>query len=138
MSWISVGIAAVGAVTSIAGGLAGSAAAKKAGKAQRGLMLVESREKVKAMHKQTLELSGLQQTGYAAAGVSVEVGTPKALQDELTQSSVEADYYEAQKLHYQMKGASAAANAASSGYLTQGISSAANFAMAGYSAYKTP
>jgi hypothetical protein len=128
MSWINVGIAAVGVVTSVAGGAAGSAAANKAGKAQSKLTKIEYRERLTALYKQKQQLLGIQQTGYAAAGVDVTRGTPKALEEQLNQDLAQTNYYEAMKLKYTLKGASAASNAASSGYLSQGLSQGLSFA----------
>ena len=136
MSWVNVGIAAVGVGTSIAGGVQGSKAAKQAAKAQRKLILVESEEKMQTMRRQRLELLGLQQTGYAAAGVDISRGTPQFLEEEGMRNYAKASYYEALKTKYLLKGASAAGQAASSGYLSQGISSAASFAGQGYAGYK--
>lgn len=140
MSWINTGIAAVGVATSIAGAVTGSNAAKKAAKQQKRLALVESRQNMIAMRRQHEALLGIQQTGYAAAGVSIDVGAPKAVQEQGQQDFVESNYYEALKLHYVMKGATAAGNAASSGYLSQGISQGLGFAASGISAYnnRTP
>lgn len=134
MSWVNVGIAAVGVVTSVVGGMQGSAAAKQAARAQRKLILLESSENLQTMYKRKQELLGIQKVGYAASGVSVDVGTPKFLEEEGIQNLAKASYYEAMKTKQLLKGASAAGQAASSGYLSQGISQAASFAAAGYTA----
>jgi hypothetical protein len=137
MSWVNVGIAAVGIGTSLFGANKASKAAKKAAKAQKALLGIESQERMRAMYRSKQQLLGVQQTGYAAAGVAVDVGTPKDLETEQLKDFAQASYYEAMKLQYSLKGATAAGQAASSGYLTQGIGSALNFAQAGYSGYKS-
>jgi hypothetical protein len=137
MSWALAGAAILSGASSLVGGISGAKAAKKAAKAQQQLIQLESREQMVAMYKEAQQLLGVQRAGYAAAGVDVNVGSAKVIQDETKRNLTRANYYEAMKTQYLMKGAKDAGKAASSGYLTQGISGAASAAGDAYRGWKT-
>lgn len=126
MSWVAVGIAAVGAVSSLVGASKASKAAKKAAKAQKQLIRIEADQQMRTLYKQRLEMLGTQKTGYAAAGVDVSRGTPALVEDVTNQSYTQAHYFDRLKEDQLLKGASNTGSAASSGYISQGISQAAS------------
>lgn len=69
MSWIAVGVAAVGAVTSIAGGLSGKAAAEEAGEATAENILRTQRENLRRRRLDLAQKMGTIRASVAASNI---------------------------------------------------------------------
>jgi hypothetical protein len=116
--------AIVSSVSSIVGGLSGSKSAKRAKRAEKRSIRAQMKEDIRASVVERNYMLGSQQTGYAAGGVVVGIGTPASIENELKEFISRKQRAIALQAHWAQKGASARGNAAvASGYM-QAISGA--------------
>lgn len=134
MTWVSVGIAAVGAVSSIMGGISGKKAAKSAGKMQAKVILA-----IAAENARRRELDLVQQLGGITAAVAAS-NLQMSGSSKRYRNAFEANYrgemaWDKQKARLDARTAKKGGQLVGQGAMYQGLSGAIGFVGQGISAF---
>lgn len=127
MTWVAVGIAAVSAVTSIAGGISGKKAAEKAGERQANII-----EQTAAENRRRRELDLQNQLGGITAAIGASniqmSGSSKKYKNVFESSYRSEMAWDKQKARLEARAARKGGASAGQAAMFTGISSAASFA----------
>ena len=136
MTWVAVGMSVVGTATSILGGIAGSKAAKAAGKAQSKIIkATEAENQRRRMLDLNQQLGGI--TASVAASNLLMSGSAAQYRGAYEANTKLEMGWDAQKARMDAKFARMTGGAAAQTSMYSGVSGAIGFAGAGVEAYKS-
>ena len=135
MSWVSVGIAAVGAVSSIAGGMSAKDAAEKAGEMQ-AKMIERTRQENKRRELRDLGKSMGDITARVAASNVLMTGSSQRYKQDYESEFKREMAWRDEKSRMDARTALKTGQAAGDSAMYQGLGSAVGYAAQGYGAYK--
>lgn len=131
--WVAVGIATVGAVSSIAGGISGKKAAEKAGEYQAKMIEVTAAENERRRRLELEQKMGLITANVGASNVLMS-GSSKRYSDEFESQYRAEMSWDKTKARIEARMAEKTGQAAGSAAMYSGIGSAVGFAGQAFSA----